>query len=170
VELKLQRCTIRDWRMEDASSVLKHANNRNVSRTLRDRFSYPYTIENAKEFLARSTSKEPRNNFCIEINGEATGGIGVHVGEDVHRHVASIGYWLGEEFWGRGVMSEVVPAFVNHCFENLPLHRIYAEAFENNLGSARILEKAGFALEGRLRKNVIKDGQILDSLLYAKTM
>jgi ribosomal-protein-alanine N-acetyltransferase len=156
--------------MEDASSVLKHANNRNVSRTLRDRFSYPYTIENAKEFLGRSTSKEPRNNFCIEIDGAAVGGIGVHVGEDVHRHVASIGYWLGEEFWGRGVMSEVVPAFVNHCFENLPIHRIYAEAFENNLASARILEKAGFVFEARLRKNVIKDGQILDSLLYAKTM
>jgi ribosomal-protein-alanine N-acetyltransferase len=170
VELKLQRCTVRDWRIEDALSVFKHANNRNVSRTLRDRFSYPYTIEDAKEFLTRSTSKEPRNNFCIEINGEAAGGIGVHVGEDVHRHVASIGYWLGEEFWGQGVMSEVVPAFVNYCFANLPLHRIYAEAFENNLGSARILEKAGFVLEARLRKNVIKDGQILDSLLYAKTI
>ena len=170
MELKLKDCTIRDWRMEDAPSIVKHANNRNVSRTLRDRFSYPYTIENAKEFLTRSTSKEPRNNFCIEINGSAAGGIGVHVGEDVHRHVASIGYWLGEEFWGRGVMSEVVPAFVNHCFETLPLHRIYAEAFENNLASTRILEKADFVLEARLRKNVIKDGQILDSLLYAKTI
>jgi RimJ/RimL family protein N-acetyltransferase len=156
--------------MEDALSIFKHANNRNVSRTLRDRFSYPYTIESAKEFLTRSTSKEPRNNFCIEINGAAAGGIGVHIGEDVHRHVASIGYWIGEEFWGRGVMSEVVPAFVNHCFATLPLHRIYAEAYQNNPASARILEKAGFALEGRLRKNVIKDGQILDSLLYAKTI
>jgi ribosomal-protein-alanine N-acetyltransferase len=170
VELKLQRCTVRDWRIEDALSIVKHANNRNVSRTLRDRFSYPYTIENAKEFLTRSTCAEPRSNFCIEINGAAAGGIGVHVGEDVHRHVASIGYWLGEEFWGQGVMSEVVPAFVNYCFANLPLHRIYAEAYENNPASARILEKAGFVMEGRLRKNVIKDGQILDSLLYAKTM
>jgi [ribosomal protein S5]-alanine N-acetyltransferase len=156
--------------MEDAPSIFKHANNRNVSRTLRDRFSYPYTIENAKEFLTRSTSKEPRNNFCIEINGAAAGGIGLHMGEDVHRHVASIGYWLGEEFWGQGVMSEVVPAFVNHCFANLPLQRIYAEAFETNPASGRILEKAGFVFEGRFRKNVIKDGQILDSLLYAKTM
>jgi [ribosomal protein S5]-alanine N-acetyltransferase len=170
VELKLTRCTVRDWRMEDAPSLFKHSNNRNVSRTLRDRFPYPYTIEDAKEFLARSTSKEMRNNFCIEIDGAAVGGIGVHIGEDVHRHVASIGYWLGEEFWGQGVMSEVVPAFVNYCFATLPLHRIYAEAYENNPASARILEKAGFVLEGRLRKNVIKDGQILDSLLYAKTI
>ena len=170
MELKLERCTVRDWRMDDAPSIVKHANNRNVSRNLRDRFAYPYTIENANEFLTRSTSKEPRNNFCIEIDGAAVGGIGVHIGEDVHRHAASIGYWLGEEFWGRGVMSEVVSAFVDHCFANLPLHRISAEALENNPASARVLEKAGFVFEGRLRKNVIKDGQILDSLLYAKTV
>jgi RimJ/RimL family protein N-acetyltransferase len=162
VELTLDRCTVCDWRMEDAPSIVEHANNSNVSRTLRDRFPYPYTIGDAKEFLARSTSKQPRNIFCIAINGAAIGGIGVHVGEDVHRHVASIGYWLGEEFWGRGVMSEVVPAFVNYCFANLKLYRIYAEAFENNFASARILEKAGFVLEGRLRRNVVKEGQILD--------
>lgn len=170
MELKLTRCTVRDWRMDDAPSIVKHANNRNVSRTLRDRFPFPYSIDDAHEFLARATAKEVRNNFCIEINGAAAGGIGVHVGEDVYRHAASIGYWLGEEFWGRGVMSEVVPAFVNYCFANLPLHRISAEALENNPASARILEKAGFVLEGRLRKNVVKDGQILDSLLYAKTV
>jgi len=170
VELKLARCTVRDWRRDDAESVTKHANNRHVSATLRDRFPYPYTIENAKKFLEVSVAKQPRKNFCIEIDGMAVGGIGLSIGEDVHRHTAEIGYWLGEEFWGRGVMSEVVSAFVNYCFKEFSLNRISAHTYVSNPASARVLEKAGFVLEGRLRNHVVKDGKVLDSLLYAKTM
>jgi ribosomal-protein-alanine N-acetyltransferase len=170
MELNLERCTIRDWRMNDAPSLAKHANNRRVSITLRDRFPFPYRIEDAKEFLARATNEKGQEKFyCIEINGSTVGGIGITIGEDVYRLTAEFGYWLAEEFWGKGIMSEVVPAFVNYCFEKFSLKRIYASAYSSNPASARVLEKAGFVLEGRLRKNVVKDGQILDSLLYAKT-
>jgi ribosomal-protein-alanine N-acetyltransferase len=109
--------------MEDAVSVTKHANNRRVSANLRDRFPYPYTIQDAKNFLERTIAKQSRKNFCIEIDSMAVGGIGLSIGEDVHRHTAEIGYWLGEEFWGRGVMSEVVPALVNYCFKEFSLNR-----------------------------------------------
>jgi RimJ/RimL family protein N-acetyltransferase len=95
--------------------------------------------------------------------------MGIHPGDDVHRHVAGLGYWLGEAFWGRGITTEAVAALTDFCFENFPLRRIYAEAFANNPASARVLEKAGFVLEGRLKNNVVKDGKLLDSLLYAKT-
>ena len=169
MELKLERCTIRDWRLSDAESLAKHANNRRVWLALRDRFPHPYTIENAREFLGRDARSLPERNFCIEINGTAAGGIGIRIGEDVHRHTAEFGYWLGQDFWGHGVMSEVVPAFVNYCFEEFPLYRISAQTYSTNPASARVLEKSGFVFEGRLRKNVFKDGQILDSLLYAKT-
>ena len=170
MEIKLKRCTIRDWRLDDAESLAKHANNRSVWLGLRDAFPHPYSIKDAKDFLRRSIADEPRKNFCIEIDGEAAGGIGLRPGEDVHRHTSQFGYWLAEEFWGRGIMSEVVPAFAKYCFENFSFHRLYAEAYANNPASARVLEKAGFVLEGRLRNNVVKDGEILDSLLYAKTM
>jgi [ribosomal protein S5]-alanine N-acetyltransferase len=171
VELKLKRCTIRDWRMDDAPSLAKHANNRRVWLGLRDRFPHPYGIEDAKEFLGRTTVGTGREKFyCIEIDGSAVGGIGMTIGEDVHRLSAEFGYWLAEEFWGQGIMSEVVPAFVNYSFDEFSLKRIFAAAYSNNPASAWVLEKAGFIFEGRLRKNVIKDGQILDSLLYAKTM
>jgi RimJ/RimL family protein N-acetyltransferase len=169
VELKLERSTIRDWVMEDAPSLAKHANNRRVWLGLRDAFPHPYRIENAEEFLQHAIADQPRKNFCVEINASAVGGIGVRLGEDVHRHTAEFGYWLGEEFWKQGVMSEAVPAFVNYCFKEFSLQRIFAMPHSNNPASARILEKAGFVLEGRLLKNVVKDGQILDSLLYAKT-
>jgi RimJ/RimL family protein N-acetyltransferase len=170
VELKLERCTIRDWRPSDAESLAKHANNREIWLKLRDRFPHPYTLQDARDFLVRATDeKQHEKVFCIEVNGAAVGGIGMIPGEDVYRLSAEFGYWLGEEFWNRGIMSEAIPAFVDYCFRNFQLTRMFARAFANNPVSARVLEKAGFVLEGRIRKNVIKDGQILDSLLYAKT-
>ena len=155
--------------MDDAESLAKHANNRKIWLGLRDAFPHPYTIEDAKKFLEGGISGIPKHHFCIDIGGEAIGGIGLRPGEDVHRHTAEFGYWLAEEFWGRGIMSEIVPAFVDYCFEEFFLTRIFAMPHSSNPASARVLEKSGFQFEGRLHKHVIKDGQILDSLLYAKT-
>ena len=170
MELKLSRCSVRDWRLGDANSLAKHANNRKVWLGLRDAFPHPYTIEDANKFLQGRVAGLPRMNFCIEIEDAAVGGIGLRLGEDVHRHTAELGYWLGEEFWGHGVMTEVVPAFVGYCFKEFSLKRIFAMPHSNNAPSARVLEKSGFVLEGRLRNNVSKDGKTLDSLLFARTV
>jgi len=167
--LVLKRCTIRPWRLDRAESLARHANNRKIWLSVRDLFPHPYTIQDAHEFIRRATVEEPATRFCVEVEGVAAGGIGVHPGEDVHRHTATVGYWLGEEFWGRGIMTEAVTAVTDFCFENFPLRRISAEVFANNPASARVLEKAGFVLEGRLKNNVVKDGEVLDSLLYART-
>jgi ribosomal-protein-alanine N-acetyltransferase len=165
----LERCTIRPWRLEDAESVAKHANNRKVWIALRDLFPHSYTIQNAHEFLQRAISEQPTTKFCAKVEGVAAGGIGIRLGQDVNRHTAGLGYWLGEEFWGRGIMPQAVAALTDFCFDNFPLRRIYAETFANNAASARVLEKVDFVFEGRLKNHVIKDGALLDSLLYAKT-
>ena len=167
--LVLKSCTIRPWRMDDAESIVRHANNRKVWIALRDLFPHPYTIEDAHTFLKSVISSEPVTLFCVEANGAAVGGIGIRIGVDVHRQTAELGYWLGQEFWGRGIMTEAVAAFTDFCFEEFQLRRIYAEPFANNPASVRVLEKAGFAFEGRLKNNVLKDGKLLDSLLYART-
>lgn len=169
MQLALKSCTIRPWRLDDAVSLAKHANNRKVWLALRDIFPHPYTIQNAHEFLQRAVNEQPITKFCIEVEGAAVGGIGIDSGQDVHRQTAGLGYWLGEKFWGRGIMSEAVTAFTGFCFDTFPLCRMYAEAYANNPASVRVLEKAGFVFEGRLKNNVIKDGKVLDSLLYAKT-
>jgi ribosomal-protein-alanine N-acetyltransferase len=169
MQLTLERCTNRKWRLDDAPSLAKHANNPNVSLALRDFFPHPYTIADAEEYLNRVVLERPTISFCIEIENSAVGGIGIRIGQDVHKYSAELGYWLGEEFWGHGVMSEAVNAFADHCFRNFPFHRIFAETFSNNPASARILEKAGFVFEGRLKSNVVKNGQGLDSLVYAQT-
>ena len=169
MHLKLKQCTIRPWRLGDAGSLARHANNRKVWIALRDLFPHPYTIEDAHTFLKSVINSEPVTLFCIEANDAAVGGIGIRIGADVHRQTAELGYWLSEEFWGRGIMTEAVAAFTDFCFENFQLRRIHAEPFANNPASARVLEKAGFAFEGRLKNNVLKDGKLLDSLLYART-
>jgi RimJ/RimL family protein N-acetyltransferase len=155
--------------MDDAESLAKHANNRKVWLSLRDKFPHPYTSEDARKFLEATLKSEPITDFCIEVNRAAVGGIGIHLGIDVHRHTAELGYWLGQEFWARGIMTEAVRAFSNFCFDTFSLRRIYAEPFANNRASARVLEKSGFVFEGCLKNNVIKDGKLLDSLEYART-
>lgn len=169
MQLTLERCTIRPWRLNDADSLARHANNRKVWIALRDLFPHPYTIEDAHTFLKSVINSEPVTLFCIEVNKAAVGGIGIRIGTEVHRRTAELGYWLSQEFWRRGIMSEAVGAFTEFCFEHFQLRRIFAEPFANNAASARVLEKAGFALEGRLKNNVLKDGKLLDSLLCART-
>ena len=167
--LVLTRCTIREWRADDAADLARHANDTSVAANLRDAFPNPYTVDDANIFLARVINDEPMINFCLDIGGSTAGGIGLRLGSDIHRRTAEFGYWLGRAYWNRGIMSEAVGAFSDAAFEAFDLHRLYAEPFANNTASARVLEKAGFVLEARLKNNVMKAGQLLDSLVYAKT-
>jgi len=91
----------------------------------------------------------------------------VFLGSDVYRRSAELGYWLGEPFWGRGIMTAAVETMCREGFAAWDIVRIHAEAFARNAASRRVLEKAGFALEGTLRRSVYKNGEMLDSCIYA---
>jgi RimJ/RimL family protein N-acetyltransferase len=167
MRLKLKTCTVRSWEWRDREAIVRHANNRNVSINLRDRFPYPYTDRDARNWLEAVVDAESETNFAIDVAGEAVGGIGYTMQYDVDRRSAEIGYWLGEEFWGRGIATEALIAVTEHAFANHDLCRLYAHVFDWNPASARVLEKAGYAFEGRLRKSVTKEGQTIDQLMYA---
>jgi ribosomal-protein-alanine N-acetyltransferase len=168
MRIELERCVLRSWRDDDAEALAAGANNRNVWMTLRDLMPHPYSLADAEAFLRRVSEKGPKHSFCIEVDGKAAGAISLRFESDVHRLTAELGYWLAEPFWGGGVMSEAVRGLVDYAFRTYSLRRIFASVYANNPASARVLEKAGFAFEGRMRQNVIKEGQILDSLLYAR--
>ena len=159
---------IRDWVKEDAAALTKHANNQKIAVNLRDRFPYPYTLSDAKSFLNRITSEMPRTVFAIATKTEAIGSIGLMMGQDVHRFTAELGYWLAEPYWGQGIMTSAVIAITEFGFRELGLNRIYAEPYASNPASVRVLEKAGFEFEGRLCASVVKNGKVLDQLMYAK--
>lgn len=168
IELKAGR--VRSWRWKDCDSIVHHANNRNVWINLRDRFPHPYTLSDAKEWLESVIGRLPETNFAIaSINDEAVGGIGFILQQDVAYRSAEIGYWLGEEYWGRGLATDAVRAITDYTFAEYDICRLYAHVFEWNIASTRVLEKAGYLFEGRLKKSVTKDGKSIDQLMYAIT-
>lgn len=160
--------TIRDWHKDDAASIAQYASNKKIWINLRDTFPHPYSLADAEAFLSRVMRIEPRTYFAIAADREAIGSIGLMPGQDVHRFTAELGYWLAEPFWGNGIMTKAVRALSEYAFEELGLHRIFAEPYTTNAASAKVLEKSGFVLEGILRANVFKDGRVLDQYLYAK--
>ena len=170
MKLVLTSCVVREWKWQDRDSLVHHANNRSVWINLRDRFPYPYTKDDARRWLDCVVGLGAPTNFAIDVNGVAIGGIGFSIQADVGYRSAEIGYWLGEEYWGRGIATEALTAVTEHAFAANDLCRLYAHVFEWNLPSARVLEKAGYLFEGRLIKSVTKDGKTIDQLLYAKTI
>jgi len=167
-ELRLATCTIRPWKWSDKNSLVRHANNLNVTRMLRDRFPHPYTEADADAWLSKVIPQQVQASFAIVVGGEAVGAIGFIPQADVYRLSAEIGFWLGEDYWGKGITTEAVRALSEYAMHEFNLCRLYAHVFSPNRASARVLEKAGYTLEGILKKAVIKDGEMLDLLVYAK--
>ena len=162
------RCTVRRWRADDADALVRHANNLKVARQLRDRFPHPYLRANAIGFLKSAMAADDPSNLAIEVNGEAVGAIGYVPGVDVERYSAEIGYWLGEAYWGRGIVTEALELVTEHLFAAGNLLRVFALPFADNVGSRRVIEKAGYAQEGTLRSSSVKYGAPRDQALYAK--
>lgn len=165
--LTLTRSTIRPFRVDDAASLAAHANNYKVWRNLRDLMPHPYALADAEAFIASVSESERSTTFAIEVEGAAVGAIGVRLKDNIERIGAELGYWLGEPLWGRGILSEAVPAFTSWALAEFQLTRIEAIVFEWNPASARVLDKAGYQREGTLRRSAIKDRQIIDRWVYA---
>jgi RimJ/RimL family protein N-acetyltransferase len=165
--LQGQRCALRRWQSSDAASLVRHANNLNVARQLRDRFPNPYSSADAKAFLKATSRADPQTNFAIDVSGEAVGGFGYVKGHDVERYSAEVGYWLGEACWGHGIATEALQLFTKYAFADLEVLRLFAVPFADNKASMRVLEKAGYALEGVLRSSCVKYGQPRDQAMYS---
>lgn len=167
MKLELKNCIVRSYQRDDAESLASHANNRAIWKNLRDGFPHPYSVENGKAFIEHALSMTPETNFAICVEGNAVGGIGFVLHSDIERISAEIGYWLGEPYWGRGIVTEALIAVTDYAIKTHYLRRVFAVPFAHNRGSARVLEKAGYTLEGRMRHSAFKDGQVIDQLLYA---
>ena len=162
-------CVVRSWQVGDEGSLALHANDRGVWLNLRDRFPHPYTRGDAESWARFATAQQPQTNFAIAVAGEAVGGIGLMLLEDIERCSAEVGYWLGRAFWGKGLATAALRALTAYAFTAHPLTRVYALPFADNAASIRVLEKAGYRIEGRLRRSAVKDGVVQDQLVYAVT-
>jgi [ribosomal protein S5]-alanine N-acetyltransferase len=160
---------IRNWRAGDEESLAENADNKKIWDNLVDVFPHPYTIKDAEEWIKKGQIPERiKTDFAIEINGKAVGGIGGTFGEKDHRNTITFGYWLGEKYWGKGIMTKAIKLFSDYVFKNFEIERLQAYVYPWNPASARVLEKCGFVYEGTLRKNTIKDGKVVDEAVYSK--
>lgn len=163
--------TIREWKKSDAMSLSSALNNKKVLNNLRDGLHYPYTRQDAEEYINLILSSNPNDTFAyaVDIDGKAVGSIGAFRQSNIHFRTAELGYYLAEEYWGKGIMTEAVKLLCKKVFTETDIIRIFAEPFAKNFGSRRVLEKAGFQLEGIMKNNAFKNGKVLDMALYSLT-
>lgn len=161
--------SLREFKMEYAADLAATISNKKVQDNLRDGIPFPYTKKDAEDFIGTvlNAEKDTQYVFAICCDGKVIGNIGVYRHTNIHRLTAEMGYYIGEEYWGKGVMTEAVKQICRYVFANTDIVRIYASPYAFNTASCRVLEKAGFQYEGTLRQNAIKNGQIIDMKMYA---
>lgn len=162
-------CTIREWRLEDKNDLATMLNNKNILNNLRDGLPYPYTINDAEEYITAMLSADKTKTFAfaIVVNDIVVGSIGVFRCDNIHSLTAEMGYYIGEPYWGKGLGTSAVKQICKFIFEHTNIIRIFAEPFAYNIASCRVLEKADFQLEGILHSNAVKNGNVIDMKMYA---
>lgn len=169
MQLNCGLCKVRSWKFGDEEALHNHANNKLIWLNLRNDFPHPYTLDEAQRWIQNITRQVTETNFAVEVNGEAVGNISLRFGEDIDRYSAEVWYWLGQPFWGQGILTAALRAFTEYAFAQFMLTRLQALPFSQNTGSIRVLEKVGFQREGVLRCSAFKDGAVLDQLIYSYT-
>jgi RimJ/RimL family protein N-acetyltransferase len=167
MKLDCGKCLVRDWSRADKASLLRHANNPKVARNLTERFPHPYTDADADNWFSMLEEMAEPTHWAIDVGGQAVGGIGCIVGKGIRSKSAAFGYWLGEEFWGRGIVSAAVQRVAPYVLAHFNLVRLESPVFAWNPASMRVLEKAGFTREAVHGSAVLKEGEIIDEVLYA---
>jgi RimJ/RimL family protein N-acetyltransferase len=168
MELQSGNIKLRPLRLTDAERLAELANNEKISRNLRDGFPNPYTLVDAENFLSKFTNQDPVTFFGIEYNGEHVGNISLVPGQDIYRKSAEIGYFIGESYWNKGIVTTAVNLITEYGFKHLGIIRIQTGVFEYNTASMRVLEKCGFVKDGVFRKSVFKQNKIWDEVRYSK--
>ena len=163
-------CKIRRWELSDATDLAAALSNKKIQDNLRDGLPYPYTDHDGKEFISTMLAANESDTFAfaITVNGKVIGSIGAFRQTNIHNKTAELGYYIAEEYWGKGIMTEAVKQLCDYVFSHTDIIRIYAEPFACNIGSCCVLEKAGFRYEGTLRSNALKNGNVLDMKMYSK--
>lgn len=162
-------CKIRKWKLTDAKDIAVALSNKKIQDNLRDGLPYPYSEQDGIDFISSmlSANEDETFAFAITLDDKVIGSIGVFRQQNIHRQTAEMGYYIAEEYWGKGIMTDAVKQICEYVFKNSDILRIYAEPFAYNTGSCRVLEKAGFQYEGTLRNNAVKNGKVIDMKMYS---
>lgn len=167
--LRTKRLAIREFRRTDEAAIHRYASDPEVVRYM---VWGPNTAEQTRRFLEEKIAAQrrvPRLSYelAVDLRRPRTMIGACRLGLDEGRRSGDIGYVLSRRYWGRGLMTEVIRAFVAFAFERFRLHRVWATCDVRNRASARVMEKVGMRREGRMRQHVWEKGEWRDSYLYA---
>ena len=140
----------------DLPVLAQLANNKKIWLNVRDILPHPYTLDDAIFFFNLIKDEKPQVSFAIEYEGEFCGMIGLMLQTDIYRLTAEIGYWLGEPFWNKGIVTKAVALITDYGFNKLGFVRIHTGIFEYNTASMKVLEKNGYKKDGCLKRALSK--------------
>jgi RimJ/RimL family protein N-acetyltransferase len=168
MEIFSEGILLRPWAISDASNLAIVANNKKIAENVRDGFPFPYSVRDAHDWLNIILPENyPPRFFAIISDRQLVGSIGIITKTDVYRKNLEIGFFISEDFWGKGIATKAIKAATSYAFRDFDIVRVYAETFSDNTGSQKALQKAGFKLEATLKKNIVKSEVIKDSCIYS---
>jgi len=165
--IKESHFLLRQIKLNDRKELAEIANNKKIWLNLRDKFPHPYSIDDADFYINMKLEEKTQFSFAIEYKDHFVGMIGLLPMNDIYRKTSEIGYWLGEPYWGKGIMTEACKLVTHYGLHTLDFHRLHTDVFEHNIGSMKVLENCGYKKEGIFEKSIIKDEVIYDEHRYA---
>lgn len=148
MELQTARLILRPWQESDAESLYKYAQNPNIGSIA----GWPphTSVENSREIIKTVLSAPENYAVVLKETGEAVGCVGIMTdrgamhSSKMEDHECEVGYWIGEPYWGKGLIPEAVNEILRHAFEDLRLTTVWCGYYEGNEKSKRVQEKCGF--------------------------
>ena len=166
--LKGKGFILRPARISDAKNIYEYQQDKD---TIKNFMSVPKSLNEAKNEIKEGLKKHKDKigeQFVIDVNNEAVGAISIWAKDKYNLTKAKISYWIAPKFRGKGIMTKIVKIVTNYAFKKYKFIRIFGNVRTFNKGSARVLEKAGYKLEGILRKDAFKNGKYYDNMVWAK--
>ncbi len=159
---------LHNLQVSDAQLFADLANDSRISQNTSDRFPQPYTFSDAETFIKRFSLQNPCSVFGIQYGTDLVGGIGLHFRDDIYCKTAELGYWVGLDFWGKGIASEAIRLILDLGFSKFDLQVVVAHVFGRNMVSQHVLKKNGFTCLGTIPNGAFKLGKYEDDVIFFK--
>ena len=159
---------LREYADSDLERLAKLANNENVARYLVYTFPHPYTPADAEWWIGTGSKQDGAITRVIEYRGLFVDSVGITPQNGWRDHLGEIGYWVAEDYWGKGIASAALRQMTDYGFSNRNFRKLYAPVLAPNAASMRVLEKCGYECEAILKDEVQKSGIYFDTHHFAR--
>jgi len=156
---------LRSFQKKDATRLAMLANEKAIANQLMNRFPHPYSLKDAQDFI-QFAEENTKRIYAVEYNNELAGGVGIHPQSDIFCKNAELGYWIGKQYWNKGIASEVVKQIIPIAFDKFEITRLFARPFHTNIASQRVLKKNGFIFEAEFAESIFKNGEFYNEMIF----